>query len=191
MDKLETFVRGSKTFIGFDFNGHYTMPSDVFYKLFAHFEKTGENYLDVYSELQYLLWELREECVGIHDFIECEKYEQFISVARKMKLFDTDSIEDIKRYVKKCWYNYRNYLEQKRNEPRRMACRFTAMKEVKNYVYLKYGRRCLCCGSVEKLSLDHVVPIQKGGLDIVENLQPLCISCNSKKGVQIIDYRHD
>lgn len=191
MSVLKTFIEDSKTFIGFDFKGNYTMPSEIFYRLFEHFERTGENYLDVYSELQYLLWELKEEYPGIHDFIECEKYDKFISIARRLKLFDIDSIEEIKKYVKKCWYSYRDYLDKKRNEPRRIACRFTAMREVKDYVYSKYGRKCLCCGSIEKLSLDHVIPIQKGGLDIVENLQPLCLSCNSKKGTQIIDYRYD
>jgi 5-methylcytosine-specific restriction endonuclease McrA len=63
------------------------------------------------------------------------------------------------------------------------------MPQVKNYIYSKYGKKCLCCGSEDKLSLDHITPIQKGGKDEVENLQPLCKSCNSRKGIQIIDYR--
>ena len=52
-----------------------------------------------------------------------------------------------------------------------------------------YGRRCLCCGSTENLAFDHVIPISKGGPNIIYNAQPLCRSCNGKKGIQHIDYR--
>lgn len=54
----------------------------------------------------------------------------------------------------------------------------------------KYEHRCLCCGRDDvKLTLDHVVPIKLGGPNMIDNAQPLCRSCNSKKGFQVIDYR--
>jgi len=53
----------------------------------------------------------------------------------------------------------------------------------------KYGNRCLCCGKKNKLTLDHVVPLSLGGKDTIDNIQPLCGSCNSKKHTKIIDYR--
>lgn len=53
----------------------------------------------------------------------------------------------------------------------------------------KYGK-CLCCGRTDiKLTMDHVVPISLGGKHVIENLQPLCKSCNCKKGAKTIDYR--
>lgn len=55
-----------------------------------------------------------------------------------------------------------------------------------------YGYKCLCCGKQEpdiKLTLDHVIPISKGGLNIKENIQPLCGSCNSSKKDKTIDFR--
>jgi 5-methylcytosine-specific restriction endonuclease McrA len=53
-----------------------------------------------------------------------------------------------------------------------------------------YGNKCLCCGvSGVKLTIDHVVPIKLGGPNIIENAQPLCQSCNSKKHIKIMDYR--
>ena len=53
-----------------------------------------------------------------------------------------------------------------------------------------YGNKCLCCGRVDmKLTADHVVPVSKGGTSNIENIQPLCASCNSRKGAKTIDYR--
>ena len=51
------------------------------------------------------------------------------------------------------------------------------------------GNKCLCCGDETKLTIDHIVPISKGGTNHISNIQPLCYPCNRKKWTQIIDYR--
>jgi 5-methylcytosine-specific restriction endonuclease McrA len=53
----------------------------------------------------------------------------------------------------------------------------------------QYDNRCLCCGEKKKLTVDHVIPISKGGSNSIDNIQPLCRSCNAKKYNKIIDYR--
>lgn len=54
----------------------------------------------------------------------------------------------------------------------------------------RYGNKCLGCGGTGiKLEADHVVPLTKGGLDNISNIQPLCGSCNRRKFVDIVDYR--
>lgn len=43
------------------------------------------------------------------------------------------------------------------------------------------GVKCQHCGTDQDLTIDHIVPVSKGGGNELENLQVLCKSCNSKK----------
>lgn len=52
-------------------------------------------------------------------------------------------------------------------------------------VYDRDGWKCLHCGSVERLSLDHIHPYSLGGEDTLDNLQTLCRPCNSRKGARV------
>lgn len=52
-----------------------------------------------------------------------------------------------------------------------------------------YGRHCLVCGATKRLTLDHIVPVSKGGRTVIENLQILCYRHNVEKGDFIMDFR--
>jgi 5-methylcytosine-specific restriction endonuclease McrA len=54
----------------------------------------------------------------------------------------------------------------------------------------RYSGRCSNCGSDKGLAPDHVIPLSRGGANTIDNIQPLCKSCNSKKHAKTIDYRH-
>jgi len=72
------------------------------------------------------------------------------------------------------------------NGGRLTAAEWRALKAHYNYT-------CLCCGKAEpeiKLTPDHVVPLARGGSNGIENIQPLCLSCNCSKRTQAIDYRY-
>ncbi len=49
--------------------------------------------------------------------------------------------------------------------------------------------RCANCGGEENLVLDHVIPLARGGLSTIDNLQLLCAECNRLKGKLMIDCR--
>jgi 5-methylcytosine-specific restriction endonuclease McrA len=79
------------------------------------------------------------------------------------------------------------------NDHRRLALKagnggsFTAAEW--NSLCKHYRQHCLCCNKKRKLTADHVVPLSKGGTSNIENIQPLCGPCNSRKGTKTIDYR--
>lgn len=55
-----------------------------------------------------------------------------------------------------------------------------------------YDYACLACGGREpeiKLEPDHIQALAKGGAHKAHNIQPLCRSCNAKKGTKFIDFR--
>lgn len=58
-------------------------------------------------------------------------------------------------------------------------------REVVDAVYKRDGGKCVYCGSVENLQLDHIIPFSKGGATTLENLQLLCQKCNLEKSNHI------
>lgn len=53
----------------------------------------------------------------------------------------------------------------------------------------QHGNKCLACGVLAKLTVDHVMPISQGGTNGIDNIQCICGLCNSKKQHHFIDYR--
>lgn len=45
-----------------------------------------------------------------------------------------------------------------------------------------YNSKCAICKEEKKLTKDHIIPLSKGGMNTIDNLQPLCRGCNAKKG---------
>jgi len=46
----------------------------------------------------------------------------------------------------------------------------------------QHQHKCVLCGASKWLAIDHIEPLSRGGANTIENVQPVCMSCNSKKG---------
>lgn len=44
-----------------------------------------------------------------------------------------------------------------------------------------YSDPCFFCGSTENQSIDHIIPLSKGGSHSIGNVMTLCLSCNTSK----------
>lgn len=87
---------------------------------------------------------------------------------------------------------YDKYLEFLYNEELKYYQPYTAINTAKQRLrmyanlfnrdmrklLLNKNSSCLFCNTQEKLSIDHIIPISKGGLNIENNVQILCIRCN-------------
>jgi len=74
---------------------------------------------------------------------------------------------------------------RKRRAERRTRC-FLDMKAF-DAKCEQLGWRCQICGKEltrETATVDHIVPCKYGGTNEIDNLQPLCMKCNCKKGAK-------
>ena len=73
--------------------------------------------------------------------------------------------------------SYKN-AQRKHRQQKRTAGEFpTALWNAK---LESLGHKCVKCGS-DEVTVDHIVPVSKGGTNHIDNLQPLCRPCNSGK----------
>ena len=83
---------------------------------------------------------------------------------------------------------YRNFLTLKRKSLKIKAKGSHTFGEWE-LMKKQYGFACPACHKLEpeiKLSEDHIIPLSRGGSNNIENIQPLCRSCNSRKRDKII-----
>lgn len=57
---------------------------------------------------------------------------------------------------------------------------------VREYIYARDKYRCTYCGSNEDLTIDHVIPLSKGGRNHKTNMTTACKPCNAAKADEVI-----
>jgi len=72
-------------------------------------------------------------------------------------------------------------------DSRREANQFISKRWVRDIVMERDKWKCVQCPEINNLSIDHIVPVARGGLTVLSNLQTLCRPCNAKKGMQLPD----
>ena len=93
-------------------------------------------------------------------------YEYRLEIERRSRAKNKDRYRPIK-----------NATQSKRNR----ILNNTEYKILPKDLHKIYNSNCWACGSKENISLDHVIPLSKGGTHSVGNMLSLCRSCNSSK----------
>lgn len=55
-------------------------------------------------------------------------------------------------------------------------------KTIRTKIFARDNGQCVFCGTIHNLTIDHKIPLSKGGANNEDNLQTLCKDCNHAKG---------
>lgn len=81
--------------------------------------------------------------------------------------------------------SYRKWRQRNRDkELTRLATRRALLRdtpELREFISQMLKQPCVYCGSTERISIDHVVPLSRGGKHEASNLAPACLPCNASK----------
>jgi 5-methylcytosine-specific restriction endonuclease McrA len=94
----------------------------------------------------------------------------------------TRGAEDAKAYAK-AHPEAKRLQEQKRRVRKLNNGEFQILAKETNRLL---SSPCANCGSKEDITLDHIIPISRGGRHSIGNLQALCRTCNSSKNAKTI-----
>ena len=72
----------------------------------------------------------------------------------------------------------RSYIRRRKA---RRATPFPLSSKQKDDRIALFDNQCAYCGDNKKITVDHVVPLSKSGLDAANNIVPACTCCNSSK----------
>ncbi len=86
------------------------------------------------------------------------------------------------------------YKNKEKIRPAKNARQRIRNKVIQGGVYLilnkelrkVYNSPCFQCGSMKDQSLDHIIPISRGGSHSVGNIMTLCLPCNKSKNAKLL-----
>src|ERR1035437_8071532 len=92
------------------------------------------------------------------------------------------------RILNKDKYDSYNRLNRQKRRARERLAEGSFTKGEWETLKVQYGFTCNKCKRKEpdiKLTIDHIIPLSKGGSNYIENIQPLCGHCNYSKGSKL------
>jgi 5-methylcytosine-specific restriction endonuclease McrA len=146
-----------------------------------NYEDTSRKYLDTHrEEVNIKARERRQKDIEHYREIGRNSYDRHAEERRKYS----------PEYYK--FHPEKSVAASNRRRALKYASESTHTEEEWQALKAFYNFKCLRCGKQEpdiKLTRDHVLPLTQGGSDSIDNVQPLCARCNSKKNNKHIDYR--
>ena len=76
-------------------------------------------------------------------------------------------------------------MEREKTYSRRQKMPYS--KETAEYMAMLVTLPCTYCGSTDRITIDHIVPLSRGGKHEPEILTPACWTCNCSKGARLLD----
>lgn len=108
----------------------------------------------------------RERLLGLNRLRRQRDYEH----VRAIEKASYERNKERRRPVKNAKQSIRNRLIE---QPE-----FVILEKELRQIYLS---TCVNCGTRDKMSIDHIIPLSRGGRHSIGNLQPMCTPCNSSK----------
>ncbi|MDR0935912.1 MAG: HNH endonuclease [Oscillospiraceae bacterium] len=109
------------------------------------------------------------------------KYAKFF-VPEDATIPEKQAVEDLNKMRYKAYTGYESSQKAKKGS-------IAVAPTVRNYIFVRDKYRCQKCGVSDNITIDHILPLSLGGKSNVENLQTLCVDCNSRKSSEVADYR--
>lgn len=113
-----------------------------------------------------------------------------MSDLRHDKKINTSEYHTLRNIFKHYYDNSIKIKQLDEMQPRTVAQKFIGKRKIRLFIFSRDGNKCLKCKGADNLTIDHIVPVSKGGVNSLFNLQTLCKSCNSIKKATYKDYRH-
>jgi 5-methylcytosine-specific restriction endonuclease McrA len=76
---------------------------------------------------------------------------------------------------------------ERENTHRRRALKGSTSPALAEFMAELITQPCTYCGATENITVDHVIPLSRGGKHEAANLTAACYSCNSSKGAKLLD----
>jgi 5-methylcytosine-specific restriction endonuclease McrA len=135
-------------------------------------------------------------CAKYRKTKKCKESQRKYWLSEKGKQKKRDSEQKLSRKLKKAEYahEYRQTEKGKLSRANYFHKRRIAINSTDNKITLadwrgikkQYKYKCIYCGEKKPLTMDHIIPLSKGGEHVKSNIVPACRSCNAKKGAKIV-----
>ena len=107
--------------------------------------------------------------------------EKFLIRAKKYRENNIDKVRLRDEKYRKSHPEVKAFLQRNRKAKLEAAYGNGITKAQFDEMCAENGYRCSYCGKIDKLTMDHVIPISRGGSHDIYNIVPACHKCNSTK----------